>query len=218
MIRGLGFNRITVTENGVKQEGQQWGADHGLEIDAFNAGQVSVRKGPSSLLYGSDAMGGAIEVKPATPNPGMSTRLSTSLGSYLTGQHRLAQAMRWEKFYYSAAAGVSHTAGDRPSSAFRDQDASLNMAYTLSPVWRTSIEGRYGHFHVEDPGPVTAPLAKQLCAGRPRRLQRQSRQQRQPFVWDICAFNQATASTISTDGFRSTDSTTVFRFSQNFAL
>lgn len=68
MIRGLGFNRITVTENGVKQEGQQWGADHGLEIDAFNAGQVSVRKGPSSLLYGSDAMGGAIEIN-ALPAP-----------------------------------------------------------------------------------------------------------------------------------------------------
>lgn len=36
MIRGLGFNRIAVAENGMKQEGQQWGSDHGLEIDAFN--------------------------------------------------------------------------------------------------------------------------------------------------------------------------------------
>jgi iron complex outermembrane receptor protein len=65
MIRGFGFNRIVVAENGVKQEGQQWGADHGLEIDAFNVEQVIVRKGPSSLLYGSDAMGGAIEIVPA---------------------------------------------------------------------------------------------------------------------------------------------------------
>lgn len=40
------------------------GADHGLELDAFNAGQVSIRKGPASLLYGSDAMGGAIELVP----------------------------------------------------------------------------------------------------------------------------------------------------------
>lgn len=54
----MGFNRIAVLENGIKQEGQQWGADHGLELDAFNIETVNVLKGPSSLLYGSDAMGG----------------------------------------------------------------------------------------------------------------------------------------------------------------
>ena len=64
MIRGLGFQRIAVTENGVKQEGQQWGADHGLEIDAFHVEGVRVVKGPASVLYGSDAMGGAIELLP----------------------------------------------------------------------------------------------------------------------------------------------------------
>lgn len=64
VIRGLGFNRIAVSENGIKQEGQQWGSDHGLEIDAFNIDEVRVRKGPSSLLFGSDAMGGVIEVLP----------------------------------------------------------------------------------------------------------------------------------------------------------
>ena len=63
MIRGMGFNRISVVQNGIKQEGQQWGADHGLEIDAFSVGRVTVRKGPSSLLYGSDAMGGTIEIE-----------------------------------------------------------------------------------------------------------------------------------------------------------
>jgi iron complex outermembrane receptor protein len=68
MIRAMGFNRISVTDNGVKHEGQQWGADHGLEIDAFGAGRITVRKGPASLLYGSDAMGGAIEIsQPPAP-------------------------------------------------------------------------------------------------------------------------------------------------------
>jgi len=67
MIRGMGFNRISVTENGIKQEGQQWGSDHGLEIDAFNIERVTVRKGPSSLLYGSDAMGGVIEISQLPP-------------------------------------------------------------------------------------------------------------------------------------------------------
>ncbi len=66
MIRGMGFNRVIVTENGIKQEGQQWGSDHGLEIDAFNIDEVNIRKGSSSLLYGSDAMGGVIEILPPT--------------------------------------------------------------------------------------------------------------------------------------------------------
>ncbi|MDR2120495.1 MAG: TonB-dependent receptor [Tannerella sp.] len=67
VIRGMGFNRISVTENGIKQEGQQWGADHGLETDAFDAERIIVRKGPSSLLYGSDAMGGVIEITRLPP-------------------------------------------------------------------------------------------------------------------------------------------------------
>lgn len=67
MIRGLGFNRVAVSENGIKQEGQQWGADHGLEIDAFNVEEVRILKGPSSLLYGSDAIGGIVEILPPVP-------------------------------------------------------------------------------------------------------------------------------------------------------
>ncbi|GAB1359508.1 TonB-dependent receptor [Porphyromonadaceae bacterium] len=67
MIRGMGFNRIAVTENGIKQEGQQWGSDHGLEMDAFNIERVTIRKGPSSLQYGSDAMGGVIEITQTPP-------------------------------------------------------------------------------------------------------------------------------------------------------
>ncbi|MFR9620381.1 MAG: TonB-dependent receptor [Rikenellaceae bacterium] len=68
MIRGMGFNRVSVVEGGVKQEGQQWGADHGLEIDAFNIERINIRKGSSSLLFGSDAMGGVVEIlQPALP-------------------------------------------------------------------------------------------------------------------------------------------------------
>lgn len=81
MIRGLGFQRIAVTENGVKQEGQQWGADHGLEIDAFHVEGVRIVKGPASVLYGSDAMGGAIEILP-TPIPRRDTIAGEALFSY----------------------------------------------------------------------------------------------------------------------------------------
>ena len=59
-IRGLGFNRMVVAEDGIKHEGQQWGDDHGLEIDQFAVDRIEVTKGPAALLYGSDAIGGVI--------------------------------------------------------------------------------------------------------------------------------------------------------------
>lgn len=62
-IRGLGFNRLIVAENGIKHEGQQWGEEHGLEINQFAIESVDVIKGPASLLYGSDAIGGVINLK-----------------------------------------------------------------------------------------------------------------------------------------------------------
>lgn len=65
LIRGLGFNRVVVIDKGVKHEGQQWGADHGLEIDQFAADEIELIKGAASFIYGSDAIGGVIDVKPA---------------------------------------------------------------------------------------------------------------------------------------------------------
>ncbi|MDD4514689.1 TonB-dependent receptor [Massilibacteroides sp.] len=62
-IRGMGFNRLVVAENGIKHEGQQWGEDHGLEINQFAVDGVEVIKGPASLMYGSDAIGGVINLK-----------------------------------------------------------------------------------------------------------------------------------------------------------
>jgi iron complex outermembrane recepter protein len=64
MIRGMSFNRVVVMDRGIKQEGQQWGADHGLEIDQYDPERLEIIKGPSSLLYGSDAIGGAIRILP----------------------------------------------------------------------------------------------------------------------------------------------------------
>lgn len=60
VIRGLGYNRVLVVSNGVRQEGQQWGDEHGVEVDAQNIHSVEILKGPASLMYGSDAMAGVI--------------------------------------------------------------------------------------------------------------------------------------------------------------
>ncbi|RFS22057.1 TonB-dependent receptor [Chitinophaga silvatica] len=72
LIRGLGFNRVVVVENGIKHEGQQWGADHGLELDQFATYQVELIKGTASFMYGSDAIAGVINTNPA-PLPSINT-------------------------------------------------------------------------------------------------------------------------------------------------
>ncbi|MGV8138994.1 MAG: TonB-dependent receptor plug domain-containing protein [Mangrovibacterium sp.] len=89
VIRGLGFNRIVVAENGIKHEGQQWGEDHGLEIDQYAVDRVEVIKGPASLMYGSDAIGGVIDIKqfdvPAKNSVGGSVDLTGKSNNNLMG-------------------------------------------------------------------------------------------------------------------------------------
>lgn len=64
-IRGLGYNRILTLFDGVRQDGQQWGDEHGIEIDQFLIDRVEAVKGPASLIYGSDALAGVINLLPA---------------------------------------------------------------------------------------------------------------------------------------------------------
>lgn len=64
VIRGLSSNRVQVNVEGSKQEGQQWGSDHGLEIDQFDVKRVEIIKGPATLVYGSDGLGGVINILP----------------------------------------------------------------------------------------------------------------------------------------------------------
>ncbi len=66
-IRGLGFNRILTLYDGVRQEGQQWGGEHGLEVDDYNIERAEIVKGPASLVYGSDALAGVVSLFPYIP-------------------------------------------------------------------------------------------------------------------------------------------------------
>ncbi len=62
VIRGLSYNRVVTLADGAKQEGQQWGDEHGIEVDQFGVSRVEVLKGAASLLYGSDALGGVVNL------------------------------------------------------------------------------------------------------------------------------------------------------------
>lgn len=69
VIRGLSYNRIITLNDGVRQEGQQWGDEHGIEIDDYNVSRIEVLKGPASLAYGSDALAGVVNIISDEPLP-----------------------------------------------------------------------------------------------------------------------------------------------------
>jgi iron complex outermembrane receptor protein len=66
-IRGLGYNRVLTLYDGMRQEGQQWGDEHGIEVDAYNIDKAEVIKGPASLMFGSDALAGVVSLFPYLP-------------------------------------------------------------------------------------------------------------------------------------------------------
>jgi iron complex outermembrane receptor protein len=62
VIRGLSSNRVLVLADGQRLENQQWGDEHGPQIEAGEAERIEVIRGPASVLYGSDALGGVVNV------------------------------------------------------------------------------------------------------------------------------------------------------------
>lgn len=73
-IRGLGYNRVVVINDGVRQEGQQWGDEHGIELDEYGVNKAEVLKGPASIMYGSDALAGVVNIISVVPPPQGETR------------------------------------------------------------------------------------------------------------------------------------------------
>jgi iron complex outermembrane receptor protein len=68
-IHGLGYNRVITLQDGIRQEGQQWGDEHGIEVDQNSIDRVEIIKGPASLTYGSDAIGGVVNLITAPTVP-----------------------------------------------------------------------------------------------------------------------------------------------------
>jgi len=68
-IHGLGYNRVITLQDGIRQEGQQWGDEHGIEVDQNSIDRIEVIKGPASLSYGSDAIGGVVNLLSPPPVP-----------------------------------------------------------------------------------------------------------------------------------------------------
>lgn len=81
VIRGLSYNRVLTINDGVRQEGQQWGDEHGIEIDEASVNKIEVLKGPASIIYGSDAMAGVVNIISNVPVP-VNTIRANIAGNY----------------------------------------------------------------------------------------------------------------------------------------
>jgi iron complex outermembrane recepter protein len=92
-IHGLGYNRVVTLEDGMRQEGQQWGDEHGIEVDQNSIDRIEVIKGPASLSYGSDAIAGVVNM--LTPPPVDNGKILGSFtGDYGTNQGLLEGSFR----------------------------------------------------------------------------------------------------------------------------
>ncbi len=95
VIRGLSYNHVITLNEGVRQEGSQWGDEHGIEIDQFSADRIEVLKGPASLFYGSDAMGGVINILEPNPAP-LNTVKGEMVSQFSTGNKLFGNSLMAE--------------------------------------------------------------------------------------------------------------------------
>ena len=147
LIRGLGYNRILTLFDGVRQEGQQWGDEHGIEVDQYGIERAEVIKGPSSLSYGSDALAGVVNLIPTQPLPqgkfsgDIITEYQTNNGligtSLMLGRTRKGFEWLARISHKTAADYENHFDGRVYSTAFRETDASVALG----------LHGKWGYSH-----------------------------------------------------------------------
>ena len=142
VIRGMGYNRVVVVNDGIRQEGQQWGDEHGIEIDGNGVNRVEILKGPASLAYGSDAMAGVINMISAPTLPvgtirgNISSNYQTNNGlidnsANLSGNKN---GLIWDARYSNK---MAHSYQDKYdgwvyNSGFREQAASATLGINRS--------------------------------------------------------------------------------------
>ena len=143
IIRGLGYNRVVVMSEGVRQEGQQWGDEHGVEVDGSSVGSVEILKGPASLMYGSDAMAGVVIMHPQ-PTLGegemranVSTEYQTNNGlfAYNLSMAGNQQGFVWDARYSDKMAHAYKNKHDGyvPGSQFRERAGRLMLG--VNKAW-----------------------------------------------------------------------------------
>ncbi|MCR4922358.1 MAG: TonB-dependent receptor, partial [Bacteroidaceae bacterium] len=175
IIRGLGYNRVVVMNDGVRQEGQQWGDEHGLEVDGHSIYSAEVMKGPASLMYGSDAMAGVLILHDA-PLPAEGEMRGEAAAEYQTNSGLYGYTLNlasnksgfvWDARYSERAAHAYKNRYDGyvPGSQFHERNGRLKLG--LSKGWGHSH--LIGSLYHQRPGIVEGerdPLSGELeCDG-----------------------------------------------------
>ena len=165
VIRGLTSNRVLVYAQGIRLENQQFGDEHGLGVNDAGIESVEVIKGPASLLYGSDAMGGVLYLNPekfASPN---TTEGDLNLGYNSNTQgisSNLGIRSSGSKFRFLARAATNNHIdymggdGDRvTNSRFSEKDLKLGAGY-LNTFLKSEIRYNYNQSNLGIPESIGA--------------------------------------------------------------
>lgn len=155
VIHGLHSNRILTINNGIRQEGQQWGNEHAPEIDPFIADRLIIIKGVDELRYGSDAIAGVILVEPkALRNvPGYSGEFNSA---YFTNNRQYVLSGVWEQqlkklpsFSYRLQ-GTFKKGANATTPGYRlNNTGSEEKNFSVTAAWRKeklNTELFYSHF------------------------------------------------------------------------
>ena len=146
VIRGLGYNRIITLNDGVRQEGQQWGDEHGIEIDDYNVTRVEVLKGPASLAFGSDALAGVINIisNPEYPEGSIKGNITGNFqtNSGLAAGHAdlggMKNGISWNAYVTEKAAHDYHNAYDGYVFNSRFQNTNYGASMGINKKWGSS--------------------------------------------------------------------------------
>ena len=152
VIRGLSGNRIAVFSQGVRLENQQWGDEHGLGLDEYGYEQVEIIKGPASLLYGSDALGGVLYFvdERYAMNNSMEAAFtsefnSNTLGFRNNGAFKLSKDRLHWNLFGGHATHTDYKDGNNnlvPNSRFHTGNLKTMLGYT-GHVFTTSLKYNY---------------------------------------------------------------------------
>lgn len=121
------------------------------------AEKVEVVRGPASMLYGSNAMGGVINIVTRQADEGSHTRLRAGYGSFNTLTSEVTNQTKARNFGSTVSAFYNRTDGHRRDMGFEQMGGSVKLSYMLSSAWETGADLNLTHFNASNPGPVSAP-------------------------------------------------------------